>query len=62
MKKKIEFNLSERLMYLDEEKGFTKEDVKKFINLIESDLHWKFDEGDLGVIMNVIKKRAGDLK
>jgi len=33
-----EFNLSERLMFLDEEKGFTKEDVKEFIRLLREEM------------------------
>ena len=30
-----EFNLSERIMFLDEEKGFAEEDVKEFIRLLK---------------------------
>ena len=53
-------SLSERLMYLDEEKGFSEEDVKKKIQKaqrrIEANLHWKFDEGTLAVIMREVNK------
>ena len=65
-----EFNLSEKKHieygFMDENKELSgievipTKDIKEFIKIIEGDLHWKFSEGDLWVIMNIIKKRAGE--